>query len=139
MKTLLGRFLLTAQAGSAERVKNHKMDPDIVLPGNIAINLGSRTISKSDAGISINFSEITDASVQYAGQAGCVDNYVLSLKTKRYDNPKLKWRISNIEKDADQVALIVKDVISGEFSPSDCGKLPKSIQALTRQFAGACC
>ena len=135
LELTVGHFLGTGPTELAAKLRANDIQPDIVIPGNIAIDIGKLVIYNIGQEIGINLAEITDISIYNAGEAGFMDNYLLSMKTSRYDHPHMEWRISNVKQDADQAALVITNFISGVLMSPDDAALPQNIRDLSRTLA----
>ncbi len=127
----------SSKTGLRAKLRRHNIRPDVVVPGNIAIDMGQETIFNIAREVGVGLAEIASVSVYNAGEPGFMDNYILSIRTTNYAHPRLDWPLSTVRDEADQAALIIGDVVSGAFPPSAVDALPANVKALTRNLAGA--
>ncbi|HVI51932.1 MAG TPA: hypothetical protein VM661_12025 [Candidatus Sulfotelmatobacter sp.] len=117
------------------KLRRNGVRPDILLPGHIVIDISRMVLFNIDQEVTVRFAEINGIDVGNQGEEGFMDSYVLSVDTTRYDMPRLEWRISNVRRDAEQVARIIDDVLSGALLTADSKRLPASTKALSGCFA----
>lgn len=116
--------------GLARKLRRNGVRPDILLPGGIVVDLTGPVLFNLATEVSLRFGEINGIAVDNTGETGFMDNYVLSLETLRHDMPRLEWRISNSRRDAEQVARIIGDVLTGALMTPDNARLPARTRVL---------
>ena len=117
------------------KLRRNGVRPDILLPGSIAIDMTKMLLFNIEREVAIRFAEVNDIALRNAGEEGFMENYVLTLETSRYDIPRLEWRISNVRQEAEQVARILGDILSGALLSADSKRLPASTKVLAGNFA----
>ena len=115
MPKLLRRLVRKARglegAARAAVLRKHRIHADIVLPGQIAIDLKKLVFFNIRRRIGIGMRDMADLGVRNVGEPGFMDHYVLSIETM--DHTHLQWRLCTDQDQGEQAARTVNDVLCG--------------------------
>lgn len=112
------------------RLRRNNVRADILLPGGIVVDMGRLLLFHLSSEVTLRLSEINGLSIANQGEEGFMENYMLAVETTRYDQPRLNWYISNSRRDAEQVARIIGDFLTGALMSADNVSLPASTRLL---------
>ncbi len=114
LRRLVRKALGLKGAAQAVILRKHGLHADIVLPGQIAIDLKKLVFFNIRRRIGIGMRDMADLGVRNVGEPGFMDHYVLSIETM--DHTRLQWRLCTDQDQGEQAARTVRDVLRGALT-----------------------